>query len=129
MPVPLIVTPEPYAETLVIGYDIEDYDETEYEESKDAPTTKDYILINRASPDLNAWTRYNRWFHRRVIEATAEYNDFNATIEESARAKRPIIEFDAGLQLFNYGTNGKRFVDVIDITDPFTLADSALVPI
>lgn len=116
-------TPEPYAETLVIGYDILDYDETEYEESKDAPTEKDYILINRASPDLNAWTRYNRWFHRRVIEATAEYNEFNAIIEETARAKRPIIEFDAGLQLFNYGTTGKRFVDIIDITETDALSN------
>ena len=91
--------------------------------TKDAPTKQDYILINRASPDLNAWSRYNRWFHRRVIEATASYNKYNPTIDESARAKRPIIEFDAGLHLYNYGTRGKRYVDVIDVTQTDALSN------
>ena len=116
-------TPEPFTETLVNGYDSEEYDVGGLEETKDAPTKQDYILINRASPDLNAWSRYNRWFHRRVIEETAVYNGYNPTILESARAKRPVIEFEAGLQLFNYGTNGKRYVDVIDVTQTDALSN------
>jgi hypothetical protein len=116
-------TPEPYSETLVNGYDSDLFDNGGLEQTKDAPILQDYILINRASSDLNAWSRYNRWFHRRVIEATATLNGFNPTIEETARAKRPIIEFDAGLQLFNYGTNGKRYVDVIDVTQTDALSN------
>ena len=35
----------------------------------------DYITINRGSADRNPWTRYNRWFHKDVINATAVYNN------------------------------------------------------
>lgn len=34
----------------------------------------DYITINRASYDLNGWSRSNRWFHIDVLTQTAEIN-------------------------------------------------------
>jgi len=30
--------------------------------------TPDYIVINRASQDLNPWTKRNRWFHQNILE-------------------------------------------------------------
>ena len=36
--------------------------------------TPDYITINRASYDLNGWSRSNRWFHIDVLTQTAEIN-------------------------------------------------------
>jgi hypothetical protein len=86
------------------------------------PSELDYLTINRASKDLNAWTRSNRWFHIDVINATAEYNGTTADIDNSYRAKRPIIEFRPGLRLFDMGTEGKQPVDIIDFeeTDAFS---------
>ena len=80
------------------------------------PKDKDYITIKRSSLDQNAWSRYNRWFHRSVIEKTATVNGTATVLDETDRAKRPIIEFDAGLSLYNSGTTAKTPVDLFDTT-------------
>lgn len=81
----------------------------------------EYITIKRSSRDCNAWSRNNRWFHVDVIKATSEYNDEPLILDQELRAKRPIIQFDDDLQLFNYGRIGKQHIDVLDttITDAF----------
>jgi hypothetical protein len=80
----------------------------------------DYITINRASIDLNPWTRTNRWFHADIIRAAATYNNVTPIFEQSLRATRPIIEFEPNIQLFNFGSVAKSPVDLIN----FTVADS-----
>ena len=86
------------------------------------PDKLDYITISRASKDLNAWTRSNRWFHVDVIQASAAYNNTPPLLDNNYRAKRPIIEFRPGIRLFNMGTEGKQPVDIIDFeqTDAFS---------
>jgi len=81
------------------------------------PSQLDYITIDRASLDLNPWTRSNRWFHVDVINATADYNNTTAVLDNNYRAKRPIIQFRPGLRLWNMGTAGKDPVDIIDFTE------------
>jgi hypothetical protein len=80
------------------------------------PIVPDYITINMASPDLNPWTRSNRWFHIDVIEYAAAFNDTSPTYTNAQRANRPILEFRAGLKLYNFGTQGLPAVNVIDFT-------------
>ena len=86
------------------------------------PDNLDYLTINRASKDLNPWTRSNRWFHVDVINATAAYNKTIAVFDNNYRAKRPIIQFRPGLRLWNMGTHGKAPVDMVDFeeTDAFS---------
>lgn len=84
--------------------------------AEDGITTPDYLTINRASVDLNAWTRSNRWFHIDVINATANYNNTVALPDQNYRARRPIIEFYSNLQLYNYGRVAKAPIDQIDFT-------------
>ena len=110
-------TPETYAVTENEPYDSQNFDVGGFEASLNSPTLQDYIISNRASLDNNAWSRGNRWFHRSVITDTARYNNFTLIIDDTARAKRPIIEFDAGLQLFNMGTTSQSPVNVIDTTE------------
>ena len=81
------------------------------------PADIDYLTISRASKDLNAWTRSNRWFHVDVINATARYNNTVAVLDNNYRAKRPIIQFRPGIRLWNMGTKGKAPVDIIDFTE------------
>ena len=76
-------------------------------------TVPDYWTINRGSDDRNAWSRYNRWFHIDVIRSVENKNNTTVAITESLRAKRPIVEFLPGLELYNHGLTG-RIVDVID---------------
>ena len=104
-------------------FDTDKFDELPFADAKAFAATKDYITVNRASPDRNAWSRYNCWYHKDVILASESYNSLPTTLDESTRAKRPIIEYDADLELFNYGTNGKRFVDIIDTTETDALSN------
>jgi len=87
------------------------------------PTELDYLTISRASKDLNAWTRSNRWFHIDVINATAEYNNTTAVLDNAFRAKRPIIQFRPGLRMWNMGTEGKQPVDIIDFEETDALSN------
>ena len=103
------------------------FDDQPFDESLSYPRSKDYITINRSSLDKNPWSRYNRWFHRSVLEYTGELNNTAAKIDENLRAKRPIIEFNADLQLFNHGTVAKTSVDLIDdfTTDIFSVIEGS----
>ena len=122
IPVTDFVTPETYTRSASVPYDSTAYDAEPYDSSLNAPRVQDYITINRAARDRNAWSRSNRWFHIDVIAATAEYNNQVLFIDNAARGKRPIIEFRAGLGLYNFGTQGKTPVNIVDFaaTDAFS---------
>jgi hypothetical protein len=57
-----------------------------------------------------------------VLEETARIGGFTPVLNEDDRAKRPIIEFDSGLALYNHGTAAKRSVTLYDTvtTDAFS---------
>ena len=83
----------------------------------------DYLTINRASPDLNAWTRSNRWFQIDVINSSAEYNNTVPVLNNNFRARRPILEFRAGTRLFDFGTQGISPVDIVDLVQTDALSN------
>lgn len=120
--------PGAYSENRDIPFDSNEFDRLPFDNAAGFATNKDYIVINRASSDRNPWTRYNRWFHRDVIERSAEINQEPISVDQSSRATRPIIEFSAGLKLFNFGTKNKRNVDLIDTftTDIFSTIEGAI---
>ena len=117
-----LITPGSYATESTIPYDTAKYDSRPYAKAFYTPDTKDYMTIKRDSQDRNAWSRYNRWFHKSIIEETARVSEFTTTLNEDDRAKRPIIEFDSGLALYNHGTVAKRSVTLFDTvtTDAFS---------
>lgn len=86
------------------------------------PESPDYMTVKRSSIDRNPWSRANRWFHMDVIQKTADYNVTDAVYDQTLRASRPIIEFDADLQLLNFGAESKQSIDILDttITNAFT---------
>jgi hypothetical protein len=106
-------------------FDNVEFDEYPFDGDKKLPLTPDYITINRASSDLNPWTRYNRWFHKEVIRITSEINNVSIIYPLDSRAKRPIIEFKPNLQLYNFGKKGIKNIDLIDTVtiDAFATVD------
>lgn len=114
LPVAEFITPESYTESSTVPYDSVGYDVGGWDDTLNAPLVQDYMTINRASSDRNAWSRSNRWFHIDIINATADYNNTTPLLDNSQRAKRPILEFKDGLKLFNYGTQAIPAVDIID---------------
>ena len=125
VPVKELLTPEPYAISESEKWDDNLYDELPYDASLNRPKIQDYLTVNRASADRNAWSRSNRWFHIDVIEATSEYNKFVPVLDNTLRATRPIIEFNANMSLFNHGSVWHGYVDIIDFNAPDALSDLA----
>jgi hypothetical protein len=103
---------------LDVNFDATPFDKYPFDDFQFVPLTPDYVTINRASPDLNSWSRYNRWVHADVIAATAAANKVPVVYPSDMRAQRPIIEFNAGMQLFNFGAFAKNNIDLIDTVTP-----------
>ena len=96
------------------NFDATPFDLYPFDDFSFIPLTPEYVTINRAALDLNSWSRYNRWVHTDVIAATATANKTVPVYDSTMRAQRPIVEFAAGLQLFNFGARAKNNVDLID---------------
>ena len=103
VPVDELVIPEAYNDNLALNYPGEIF--------------PDYVTINRASIDRNAWSRNNRWFHIDVVTAS------KTPVTQASRGQRPIIQFDCDLQLFNEGRVGLSPVDVLDTSTVNAFAD------
>jgi hypothetical protein len=109
-----LATPSTYSTSTSIEFDNEPFDSQGFDVSGNLPSSKDYILINRSSKDLNPWSRFNRWFHKDIIEASSQINNLPAVLDQSQRATRPIIEFEADLKLWNFGRQFKTNVTLVD---------------
>lgn len=120
--------PAIFTQQYSVPFDDNGFDIFPFEDATSFPGTKDYIVINRASADRNPWSRYNRWFHKDVIEKSFIANKLPVNIDEMARAKRPIIEFDAGIKLWKHGTKAKQNVTLIDTytVDAFSKVEGSL---
>ena len=114
--------------SLEVLFDDGGFDTEPFDDAATYPESKDYITINRASQDSNPWSRYNRWFHRSVLEQAHSLNNSEFDSMETARAKRPIIEFTSNLQLFNHGSLAKTPVDFVDTftTDVFSTIEGSI---
>jgi hypothetical protein len=120
--------PAIFTNNFEIPFDLYGFDKFPFEDGTSFPGTKDYIVINRSSKDRNPWARYNRWFHRSVIEASALANGLPIDIDQNSRAKRPIIEFSADIKLYNHGWKAKENIDLVDTftTDVFSTIEGSL---
>ncbi len=123
IPVTEMVTPETYTQSETIPYDVTAYDSDPYDAGLNAPEIPDYLTINRASRDRNAWSRSNRWFNVDVIRYAAQINNILPVIDNAARGRRPIIEFRADMKLWQSGSLAKNPVDVIDFQETDALSN------
>ena len=75
-----------------------------------APGNTDYITMERGSLDENAWSRTNKWYHVDTITTVAALTGTTFP-PATAVATRPIIQFDADLELYKSGTQFKATLD------------------
>jgi hypothetical protein len=116
-----------YTQSEAILFDTTPFDSMPFSDATAFAGEPDYMVVNRSSPDRNPWSRYNRWFHVDTINTSATYNGQIASIDQNARAVRPIIEFDPCLRLFNFGTTAVPNVDLVDsfTTDVFSTIEGS----
>ena len=122
-----LVVPVLTSNDIEVLFDNTGFDTQPFDDAAAYPTYKDYITISRDSIDSNPWSRYNRWFHRSVLEKSYTLRGQDFLADEASRAKRPIIEFESNLQLFNHGAVAKQTVDYIDTntTDIFSVIEGS----
>ena len=120
-----LVVSETFISETPDGLDQTPFDSIPFDNDRDLPITPEYVTINRASRDLNPWSRYNRWVHQDVIKISAELNGLIPNYPVSTRAQRPIIEFKPNIQLFNFGAIGIEAIDFLDskTVDAFNTID------
>jgi hypothetical protein len=120
--------PAIYGSDRDVPFDNEPFDSLPWDNLSNYPNSKDYIVIDRASVDLNSWSRNNRWFHRNVIETSAIANGQVAIFDQEKRALRPIIEFEKNLKLYNHGYIAKPNVNLVDTitTDVFSTIEGSI---
>ena len=106
--------PATYATDKPVPFDTAPFDRLPYSNANSFAGEKDYLVINKSSKSRNPWARYNRWFHKEVIEQVATITGTPPELDQNYRAKRPIIEFEAGLKLHNFGTSAKTDIDLLD---------------
>ena len=106
--------PTTFTTNITNPFDGGSFDRLPFGQSIGYPVKRDYIVIDRSAIDGNLWSRYNRWFHRDVIEQSARINNQPVEVDQTNRASRPIIEFESGIGLFNFGTKNKTDVDLVD---------------
>ena len=109
-----LVPPQISATVPEVLFDNQGFDSQPFDDASQFPAEKDYITINKSSKDKNPWSRYNRWFHKDVLTFSAEQRNSSYTFQEDARAKRPIVEFLADIQLYQHGNIAKQTVDYVD---------------
>ena len=103
-----------------------DYKATTYNSTVnvDSFAIREYVVEQRFSQDQSAWARTNLWVKEEVVHSVCEYNDLDSTnyIVDGYRATRPIIEYRANIEKFNFGTLHKLTVSHMldEITNPAT---------
>lgn len=117
-----------YTASESVAFDSTPFDSMPFSDATAYAGKVDYIVINRSSKDRNPWSRYNRWFHKDVIEASAKANGQPTELDQTKRAVRPIIEFESNLKMFNFGTVAIADVNLIDTytTDVFSNIEGQL---
>jgi len=114
VPYDSLITPEVSAQQNPDLFDKAGFDMLSFDDNRNIPVDPQYITINRASKDLNAWSRANRWVHEDIIIASTAANNAEVKLPPLQRALRPIIEFNADIKLFNHGSVAYKYVDVVD---------------
>ena len=97
------------------GWDTVSYDMSSWDATHAGLILAEYIVMQRGSRNKNAWSRVNQWHHIDAIESTFAIlgQEFKLAALSISRAKRPIIEFTAGMELMNHGETGLGYVDLV----------------
>ena len=83
---------------------------------------KTYTVMERWASDKNPWTRTNHWFSIHAIQIAAEHNDLPIEIyaNKFTRSDRPIIEFNANMELSQTCKNYVELVDYVVTSEQVT---------
>lgn len=108
----------------VDAWDVDAWDDRGYFAEYNSETTqtredislnKSYVVMERWSDDFNPWARSNRWFSLYALRTFSEFTgtDIEPYLNRRTRASRPIIEWKANIELYNFCKNYVGTVDYV----------------
>lgn len=119
----------PYKVLYPKGWDLDPWDTTTWDERdffaeynalttrdrEDISLNKSYIVMERWATDYNPWARSNRWFSLYALRTFGDFTgiDIEPYLNRRTRAQRPIIEWCANMELFNFCKNYVENVDYV----------------
>ena len=96
-----------------------EYDLTDYQ-----AYSREYTVEQRHTVDQSSWSRRNLWIHEEAVLTIADFVDVDAHdfLLERFRGIRPIIEFRANIEKYNFATQSLGSVTHIydNVDDPAT---------
>lgn len=107
------------------------FDKQNWDTTPIVKTEPDYFVIDISDKRKTAWSRINAWVHITCLESVAELIDgfkISNFANNDRRAKRPIVEFEPGLNMFEgadfANNNWHGIVDFILDEDDYTINQS-----
>jgi hypothetical protein len=104
-----------YGEKLASKFDADDdsFDFKPFDISEFGLVVRDYLVEERWAQDQSAWARSNLWVHEDVVRAVCDFTetDERTVLVDTIRAVRPIIEFRANIEKFNFGKQHIAYVN------------------
>ena len=96
------------------GYDTVKFDMDTWDATTQSIIAPEYIVMQKDAQNNNAWSRVNQWHHISAIVAVFSHlgQTVNFDTIGASRAKRPIIEFLADMEMINHGTSS---IDPVDL--------------
>jgi hypothetical protein len=107
------------------------WDRVEWDGSIDGINAKHYILQKVGAANRNAHSRVNVWYHADAIQTTVNFLglEFSEIANFSNKAKRPIVEFDNRLELFQHGTTYRSWPTFLVDNADVSIADFIDLPL
>lgn len=106
------------------------FDQVEWDGSISGINAKHYILQKVGAKNRNAHSRVNVWYHKDTILTAAEFLGltFSDIVKFADKAKRPIVEFDNRLELYQHGTSYRQEVSGIEksVLEPRDYVDTPI---
>jgi hypothetical protein len=101
----------PYRIEPTAGWDLNSHNPTIPDDNYSL--NKTYTVMERWASDKNPWARTNHWFSIHAVQIAAEHNDLPIEIyaNKFTRSDRPIIEFNANMELEQ---TCKNYVELVD---------------
>lgn len=70
---------------------------------QDLTINKSYVVMERWAQDINPWARSNKWYSVHALREMAAFTglELEAYLNDKTRARRPVLQYRANLELYN----------------------------
>lgn len=105
----------PYTPVQATPWDSGPWDDAPWDGDTALSNNPEYVVIDRSAFNRSPWSLVNSWVHIDVLKSIAAYigAPVSSLLSNAINAKKPIIQFDGDVELYNYDYVPILTVDVV----------------